>query len=67
MGYPNAYEPIQGQKYQIFTKYNNEPYEHCDYAKDKQELEYLLDNYRMSYGREFSFKTIMLPRKYWKE
>lgn len=65
MGYPRAYEPVEGQKYQIFTKYGNEPYEHCDYAVDDSERNYLLGEYRMAYGSEFIFKTVKLPTKYW--
>lgn len=67
MPQPQAYEPIQGQRYQILTR--NPAYgrawEHCDYAKDKQEKKHLLDNYRQAYGAGFEFKTIPLPRKYW--
>lgn len=65
MTMPKAYEPEQGYKYQILTKYQNQPWEHCDYAKDNQEKNYLLKEYRMAYGNEFSFKTILLPEKYW--
>jgi len=67
MSLPKAYDPQQGYKYQLLTRYNNEAYEHCDYAKDSQEKKYLLDEYKLAYGNEFSFKTIMLPQKYWKE
>lgn len=67
MSQPKAYAPEQGYKYQILTRYNNDPYEHCDYAKDKKEKDYLLNEYRMAYGNEFRFKTILLPEKYWKE
>ncbi len=68
MSRPKAYEPVQGQKYQILvmTPYDR-AYEHCDYAVDKAELKDLLENYRMSYGAGFYFKTITLPKKYWKE
>lgn len=67
MAHPKAYEPQQGYKYQILvmTPYDR-AYEHCDYAIDKDEKEYLLENYRMAYGTGFSFKTILLPKKYWK-
>jgi hypothetical protein len=67
MSYPKAYEPEQGYMYQILCKYQNSPYEHCDYAKDKAEKNHLLENYRMAYGSEFSFKVILLPQKYWEE
>lgn len=68
MSYPQAYSPQQGYKYQILTKYRSDrAYEHCDYAKDKQDKNYLLNEYKMAYGSNFSFKTILLPQKYWKE
>lgn len=68
MSYPQAYEPIQDQKFQILvmTPYER-AYEHCDYAVDEKERDYLLQNYRMSYGVGHIFKTIRLPRKYWKK
>jgi hypothetical protein len=65
MTMPQAYEPEQGQKYQILTRYQNQPWEHCDYAKDKEEKNYLLKEYRMAYSNDMSFKTILLPEKYW--
>jgi hypothetical protein len=65
MTMPKAYEPEQGYKYQILTRYNNQPWEHCDYAKDSKEKNYLLKEYKIAYGAEFSFKTILLPEKYW--
>lgn len=61
---PKAYEPEQGYKYQILCKYNNEAWEHCDYARDNQEKHYLINEYRIAYGRGFTFKTIRLPIKY---
>lgn len=66
MAMPKAYDPQQGYKYQILTKSQcDRSYEHCDYAKDKGERNYLLGEYRLAYGPSFSFKTILLPRKYW--
>lgn len=65
MSLPKAYEPEYGYRYQILTRYCNNAYEHCDYAKDAKEKNYLLQNYREAYGGEFSFKTILLPQKYW--
>lgn len=68
MSYPLAYEPQQGSKYQILTKYRSErAFEHCDYAKDKQEKEYLLNEYKLAYGSNYTFKVILLPKKYWNE
>jgi hypothetical protein len=67
MTLPKAYDPQSGYKYQILTKYGNQSWEHCDYAKDKQDKNYLLGEYHLAYGIEFSFKTILLPKKYWNE
>ena len=38
---------------------------HCDYATDRADRRHLLDNYRLAYGVGWSFKTILLPTKYW--
>lgn len=63
-----AYEPQQGYKYQILTKYQGErAFEHLDYAKDRTEKEYLLKEYRLAQGSDFTYTTILLPKKYWKE
>jgi hypothetical protein len=64
---PLAYSPEQGCKYQILTRYGNSAWEHCDYAKDKTEKNYLLNEYRLAYGAGFSFQTILLPKKFWSE
>lgn len=65
MAQPEAYEPAEGYMYQILTRYGNEPYEHCDYAKDKKELLYLLEEYRLAYrSSNPKFKSILLPQKY---
>jgi hypothetical protein len=62
------YSPEYGQKYQILVMCpNDREYEYCDYAKDKEEKKHLLDNYKQAYGIGFSFKTIVLPQKYWNE
>jgi hypothetical protein len=66
MGYPKAYEPQQGYKYQILVKTPyDRAYEHCDYAKDRAELKHLTGEYRLAYGAGYSFKSILLPQKYW--
>lgn len=66
MGRPKAYAPEQGQKYQLLVMCPAErEYEHCDYAKDKAERDYLLKEYTMAYGTGFRFKSIILPVKYW--
>lgn len=67
---PKAYEPIQGQRYQILVRFGGDSraYEHCDYAKDKAEKSYLVGEYGSAYrGCGAYFKTIQLPQKYWKE
>jgi len=68
MTIPNAYNPEYGYRYQIlcWDNYNRE-YDHCDYAKDKGEKVYLLKEYALAYGAGFRFKTITLPKKYWRE
>lgn len=66
MPLPKAYEPVQGQQYQILTRnlgYSRE-WEHCDYAKDREEKKHLLENYRLAYGVGWAFKVIPLPKKY---
>ena len=67
MSLPLAYEPQQGYKYQILTR--NQEYgrtwEHCDYAKDRTEKNYLINEYRIAYGTRWEFKSILLPEKYW--
>jgi hypothetical protein len=68
MSHPKAYDPQNGYQYQILVrhpKYNGTQWEHCDYATDKEDKKMLLENYKMSYGNGFEFKTIPLPAKYW--
>jgi len=43
-------------KYEILTKYKNGDWEHCDFANDYRELQYMLDEYHMAYGCDFTFK-----------
>lgn len=64
MSRPKAYSPEYGYRYQIlaYDRYNRE-YDHLDYAKDREEREYLLKEYRMSMS---GLKAIELPQKYWK-
>lgn len=67
MAYPKAYEPEHGYMYQILVKTPyDRAYEHCDYAKDKTERDYLIAEYKIAYGAGFGFKAITLPQKYWK-
>lgn len=64
---PIAYEPQQGYMYQILVKTPyDRTYEHCDYAEDKAERKHLINNYKQAYGAGYVFKTIPLPKKYWK-
>lgn len=68
MTMPKAYQPEQGYKYQILTRnlqYSRE-WDHCDYAKDKEEKNYLMQEYKLAYGSGWSFKSILLPQKYHK-
>jgi len=67
MARPQAYDPVDGYKFQILTR--NPAYgrswEHCDYATDASDRNHLLTNYRLAYGAGWEFKTILLPAKYW--
>ena len=67
MTMPQAYEPANGYKFQILTRNPTcgMAWEHCDYAIDRSDRNYLLSNYRMAYGGGWEFKVITLPRKYW--
>ena len=53
-------EPEEGQKFQILCRLHGDEWEHCDYAKDREEKNYLLGEYRLAYGNGFEFKTIHL-------
>lgn len=67
MTMPKAYEPEYGYKFQLLCKnpsYDRE-WEHCDYAEDFKDKNYLLGEYRLAYGNGYQFKSIMLPIKYW--
>lgn len=67
MSHPKAYSPESGFKYQLLCRnpQHDRSYEHCDYAKDKTEKNYLVSNYSMAYGAGWQFKSILLPKKYW--
>lgn len=66
MSHPKAYDPQPGSRYQIFTRQGGtREWEHCDYAKDKSEKNYLIGEYHLAYGGGFGFKAILLPAKYW--
>ena len=65
MGRPKAYEPQQGYKYQLlYMGHGSREYESIDYAVDRKEKEYLINEYRLAFGGG-RFKAEMLPQKYW--
>lgn len=70
MGRPKAYNPEQGYKYQILSRnprYIGLEWEHCDYAVGEQDRDFLLSEYRLAYGLGWEFKSLLLPKKYWKK
>ncbi len=64
---PQAYDPQDGYMFQLFARNLSygKTWEHCDYAKDRTERNYLQAEYAMAYGAGWEFKSIRLPRKYW--
>jgi len=67
MSMPKAYDPQDGQQYQIFCRnrqYSRE-WEACDYAKDRTEKKHLIGEYSLAYGAGWEFKSVLLPAKYW--
>jgi hypothetical protein len=67
MSMPKAYDPQYGYRFQILVRCpSSREYEHCDYAVDRADKNYLVANYRQAYGPGFSFKVILLPYKYHK-
>jgi hypothetical protein len=63
---PKAYDPIEGQKFQILVLCpGDREYEHCDYAVDNNEKNHLLGEYMLAYSPGHSFKVVTLPSKYW--
>ena len=65
---PKAYCPEQGYRYQIFCRQRNtREWEHCDYAVDTKEKEYLLREYTLAYQGAYEFLTVQVPQKYWKK
>lgn len=70
MSMPKAYEPEKGYQFQILCRhpeYNGREWEHCDYARDIKDKNYLIKEYRLAYGSGYQFQAISLPVKYWKE
>ena len=67
MALPKAYKPEHGYMYQILCRQNGTvEWEHCDYAVDKKERDYLLNEYNLAYRGGYEFKCIQLYEKYWK-
>lgn len=62
---PIAYAPEPGQKYQLLCRRHTRTWAHCDYAANPAEKQSLLQDYRLAFGPDWEFKTILLPRKYW--
>ena len=67
MSRPKAYEPEYGYQFQLFCRADSRTWEHCDYAKDPDNLDYLITEYSMAYGAGWEFKWEQLPEKYWPE
>lgn len=67
MSMPKAYNPQDGYRYQILclVPQYERAWEHCDYAADRTEKNYLIGEYRLAYGPSYRFKSILLPQKYW--
>ncbi len=62
---PQAYDPQEDCKYQILCRNQSRAWEHCDYAENRKEKNYLINEYKLAYGVGWEFKSIILPRKYW--
>lgn len=68
MTYPKCYDPEYGYKYQLIIRYSaiSREWEHLDYAKDKADKDYLIDNYILANRNNGAeIKAIRLPQKYW--
>lgn len=68
MTMPKEYNPEYGYKYQILVMNPtySRAWEALDYARDNQDLTYLMFEYRFAYGAGYKFKAIALPKKYWR-
>lgn len=64
---PKAYDPQEGYRYQIFCRNceYSRAWDHCDYAKDRDEKDYLIGEYKIAYGPGWEFKYEFLPTKFW--
>ena len=67
MSRPKTYDPEPGYQFQLFCRCDSVSWEHCDYAKDPDDLDYLITEYSMAYGAGWEFKWEQLPKKYWPE
>lgn len=70
MNMTKSVNDIQGHMYQILIRYkesSSPSFNHCTYAKDKIDLKNLLFDYNANFGNTCSFKSILLPKKYWGE
>ena len=64
---PKAYAPEPGYKFQILCRNpsDDHAWDHCDYAVDLAEKNYLIRETKMAYGAGWEFRSILLPVKYW--
>lgn len=46
---PTAVADEENYEYEILVKFGNSKWEHCDYAKDTAERDYLLGEYHLAY------------------
>ena len=44
---------------------NGKEWEYCNYAKDKNTKDKLINEYKIAYRAGWEFKSILLPKKYW--
>jgi len=61
-----AYAPEFGYKYQLLCRLGR-VWEHCDYAVDDEDKNYLMREYMQAYGPMWDFMAVQLPQKYWKK
>lgn len=66
MSLPIAYDPQPDWRYQLLIRCpGNRAYEHLDYARDKADKNFLLQEYRLVYTYPYVLKVIVLPKKFW--
>lgn len=63
---PKAYEPERGYKYQIFRRNQSfdRTWEHCDYAKDRDEMKRLIKKHKLACGTGWEVEFTILPFQY---